>query len=106
MSPPDAATPGRTRRWASEVWYQIQIWTLALLALLVVAFIVSAIVLANWPGLAGAYKPMVKDENTVQQPDRRQMRERWKYEGYGGSPAGRGPAEANRTGAPTAAPEG
>jgi hypothetical protein len=90
---PVPAAPEQPRSRASTIWYQVQAWTLGLLALLVVAFMVSAILLATWPNLAGAYKPMVKDENTVVQPDRRQMRERWKYEGNGGPPAGRTPRD-------------
>ena len=106
MTRPDSTTRDSTTQpreqpggWLSEVWYQIRIWTLALLALLVVAFMVSAILLAAFPHLAGSYRPLVKDDHPIERLDPTKQRERWPLDEGPANPNGRTPMDAYRNGA-------
>ena len=71
--------PSRGRRLAADVWYHVQFWTLAGLALLVVCFMVATILLAAFPSLTGAPSPAVQRQDIEQR--RQQIGDRWRSGG-------------------------
>lgn len=76
----------RVRHWAGEAWYYGRLWVLGLAAVMIVCWMVSAILLANFPHLAGTvYGPKVErsQDHTIEQLDPRAQEERW---GRPGSP--------------------
>lgn len=92
-APASALTPttsGRSR--LDVVWYHVRIWSLAAMALIMVAFMLSAILLSNFPRLGGELiEPLFRKPEKVQR-DYQDERQRWPYipEGAGMNPVNPG----------------
>lgn len=106
--PPGSAGPDgrRWRRWATEAWYYGRLWALGLTALAIVCFMASAIILVNWPHLAGPQVgPRLERHHPLPPPDWKVQRDRWGRLGPEAPMNPVGPEERVRrapSGAPTA----